>query len=243
MAQASCKEEGYTGDTYCKDCGTQLASGEKIPKSNHTDRDMDQVCDDCQADLSDPVEPMITDVKKESWQFEFVHYVIKSGIMKGKKVNEDGSIVFDPDSTMTRAEFAQVLYNAEGKPAEEYEEKFSDVVNDKWYTNAILWASEMNIVSGYGNQKFGVSDPITREQLATMLYKYAEYKGYDISGECELDSYEDSVTISGWAVKYMKWAVANNVMKGKKEKLDPIGKATRAECAAMLKNFMDRYAK
>ena len=157
--------------------------------------------------------------------------------------NEDGSIYFDPDNTMTRAEFAQVLYNAEGKPAVEYAEKFADVKNGKWYTNAIIWASEKGIVTGYGNGSFGVSDPITREQVVTMLYKYAQYKGYEINGDCELGTYSDSTSISSWAVKYMKWAVANNVMKGKKENLDPNGNATRAECAAMLKNFMDRYEK
>jgi len=240
---ANCTEEGYTGDTYCKDCGVKLQAGQKIPTTEHTDEDKNQICDDCQADLSTPSEPTFVDVKENQWHYSYVNYVVMKGIMSGKKVNEDGSIYFDPDNTMTRAEFAQVLYNAEGKPAVEYAEKFADVKNGKWYTNAIMWASEKGIVTGYGNGSFGVSDPITREQLATMLYKYAQYKGYDISGDCELGTYSDNTSISSWAVKYMKWAVANNVMKGKKEKLDPIGNATRAECATMLKNFMDRYEK
>lgn len=190
-----------------------------------------------------PEKPPIVlgDVKETGWQYKYVMYVCQNDYMKGKKTDEEGRILFDPEGTLTRAEFVQVLYNAEGKPTVTYKDRFSDVPRNQWYTNAIIWATEKGIVNGYGNGKYGVGDSITREQLATMLYKYARYKGYSVEATTELDAYTDTARISGWAVNYMKWIVGSDIMSGKKDRLDPQGNATRAECATLVNKFHISY--
>ena len=190
-----------------------------------------------------PSKPSIVlgDVEESSWQYKFVKYACENDYMKGKKTDEAGRILFDPEGTLTRAEFVQVLYNAEGKPAVTYKDRFSDVPENQWYTNAIIWATEKGIVNGYGNGKYGVSDSITREQLATMLNKYAQYKGYKVDATAELNTYTDTGKISGWAVNYMKWIVGSSIMSGKGDRLDPQGNATRAECATLVNKFHISY--
>jgi len=190
-----------------------------------------------------PSKPTIVlgDVEESSWQYRYVKYACENDYMKGKKTDEAGRILFDPEGTLTRAEFVQVLYNAEGKPAVTYKNRFSDVPENQWYTNAIIWATEKGIVNGYGNGKYGVSDSITREQLATMLNKYAQYKGYKVDATAELNTYTDTSKISGWAVNYMKWIVGSNIMSGKGDRLDPQGNATRAECATLVNKFHISY--
>ena len=189
-----------------------------------------------------PEKPKIElgDVETE-WQIRYVKYVCENGYMKGKATDAEGRIIFEPDKPLTREEFIQVLYNAEGKPNVTYKERFDDVPDNKWYTDAIIWGTEKGIVSGYANGKYGVGDPITREQLATMLNKYAQYKGYKVDASAELDSYTDTSKISSWAVDYMKWIVGSNIMSGKGERLDPKGNATRAECATLVNKFHISY--
>jgi len=182
-----------------------------------------------------------TDVAEGGWQYEPAKYVYEMGIMTGKGKDASGKVIFAPNDNLTRAEFAQILYSAEGKPDIGYEEIFYDVKADMWYTNAILWAAENGIVSGYGGGQFGTNNNIEREQLAAMLYKYAQYKGYDTSAQVDLNKFGDEGDISSWARTQMKWAVANGVMSGKGGILDPLGNATRAECAAMLRTFMNQF--
>jgi len=183
------------------------------------------------------------DVKQNSWQYTYVKYALDNNIMGGKGKDTEGNIIFDPDNNMTRAEFVQSLYNKEGKPTVTYSNKFTDVPEGAWYASAILWASEKNIVAGKGD-KFDVSGNITREEVATILYKYAtNYKKYKTAGRIELSGYEDVESISDWAVNNMKWAIRYGIMKGRGALLAPRDNATRAECATMLKNFMDAYGK
>jgi len=186
-----------------------------------------------------PVE--FSDVKEGSWQSAPAQYVYQRGIMTGKGTDASGNVIFAPNDNLTRAEFAQILYSAEGKPKLSYRERFSDVADSMWYTSAILWAADQGIVSGYGDGRYGTHDNITREQLAAMLYKYAEYKGYDTSARADLGSFTDSGKVSSWAKSQLQWAVSNGVMSGKGAVLDPLGNATRAECAAMLRTFMNRF--
>jgi len=181
------------------------------------------------------------DVAAGSWQYEFAQYAYEKGIMTGKGYDASGNIIFDPDGALTREQFAQILYNKEGNPSIVYSGLFVDVKPNKWYASAVLWAAEQKIVSGYGNGVFGVEDNITREQLAVMLYQYAEIKGYDVSVRASLGAFTDAYKCSYWAEEQIRWAVANGIMSGKGETLDPLGGATRAECAAMLKNFMDKF--
>jgi len=181
------------------------------------------------------------DVKKDSWMYPFVEFVYDHNIMAGKGKTAEGKIIFDPDNYMTRAEFVQTLYNKEGKPAVTYTDTFTDVPEGQWYTNAILWASQNGIAAGKGD-KFDISGKITREEVATILYKYAtNYKKYDTTGRASLDAYEDTESISSWAVNNMKWAIHYGIMKGRGNVLAPKDNASRAECATMLKNFMDAY--
>ncbi len=182
-----------------------------------------------------------SDVKKDSWQYEYVKFALNNNLMKGKETDADGNILFDPDKEMTRAEFVQTLYNKEGKPTVTYIDKFTDVTEGKWYTNAILWAAENNIVAGKGNGYFDVNGNITRQEMATILYKYANYRKYNTTWRTNLSRYTDENMISSWAKENMSWACAMMIMKGKGECLAPLENASRAECATMLCNFMTSY--
>ncbi len=187
------------------------------------------------------IEVELGDVEKDSWQYEPAMYVYQRGVMNGKGLDANGNVIFAPEDVLTRQELAQILYNAEGTPEIAYSDTFSDVADGQWYTSAVLWAAEQGIVSGYPGGSFGVDDPITREQAAVMLYKYAKYRGYDISARAEFDQFSDADSIHDWAVEELSWAVANGVINGKIGILDPLGDATRAESAAMLKNFMTKF--
>ena len=109
------------------------------------------------------------------------------------------------------------------------------------YEKGVVWASEADIVSGYTNGKFGPDDSITREQLAKVLYRYAEYKGYDVTASESLSSFKDASSVASYAKRYMEWAVAEGLIKGSSGNLNPKGEATRAEIAAILKRFVERY--
>lgn len=189
------------------------------------------------------------DVKETSWQYKATKYVYDNGLMTGKGTDANGNIIFDPNKPIPREEFVQVLYNASGKPAVNAENIFPDVKNT-WYKNAVLWAYENNIAKGKGNGDFGVTESISRQDLALMLYKYASLKGYDLSANAgEINKYADGNKVSSYAKTAMDWAVSKGIMSGKGTKgepistfkLDPTGTATRAECAAMLMNFMEAY--
>ena len=194
-------------------------------------------------------ETVFADISNTSWQTKFAIYAFQKGLMAGKGTDADGKIKFDPNSPITRAEFVQVLYNAESKPSVSIANKFPDVQN-AWYKNAVLWANSMNIANGMGDGNFGVSKNITRQDLALMLYKYASLKGVDLTAEeGKIDQFADGDKVSGYAKTAMNWAVKNGVLSGKGTAgedlstfyLDPAGTATRAECAAMLKNFMTAF--
>lgn len=184
------------------------------------------------------------DVIKGNWKYESVRYVNNNGMMGAIT----GTDRFMPDRTLSRAMFVTVLYRTEGEPYVGWESKFSDVGYGKWYSDAVIWASDNNIVSGFGDGSFGVDENITREQITKMLYIYAQKKGYDVSADGNLADYTDAEQVNWWAVDYMRWAVGTGLISGKpngdgSSRLDPKGDATRAECAAILKRFADKYTK
>jgi len=184
------------------------------------------------------VEDRFDDVVAGKWYVPFIQYAYDHGYMKGKS-----DTVFGTEDGITRAEAVQVLYSTENKPEVTFENIFSDV-NDAsdWFANAICWANKNDIVSGYPNGKFGVSDMASREQMAMILYKYAKLKEFDVSADlATLDGYNDRECISGWAKEAMAWAVTHGIMKGKGENMDPLGIATRAEFATVIKNFCTAY--
>ena len=186
-----------------------------------------------------------SDVPSEgNWKFKFAKYVYDMGIMNGKGESIPGKVIFSPDQSISRAEFVRVLYNREGTPAVEYSPKYTDVKEGQWYTSAVLWASDNGIVAGKGNNRFDVSGSATREELAIMFYHYAQYKGYDVSiagGGPDISSFTDADKVSSWAENSLNWALSRGIMAGKGNKLDPKGVATRAECAALIYNFISAY--
>ncbi len=185
-------------------------------------------------------EETFEDIRDGDWYKGVVQYVSQSNIMAGKNVN--GMKFFAPNDHITRAEFATVLYNMQNKPRVSYTNYFSDVPQGKWFSDPIIWTYEMGMAKGYGNTgKFGTSDDITREQMAQMLYSYCKMLGYDNQSDTEaLEGFADVDQISSWALPAMQWATYQGIMKGSNEitpRLNPQGKATRAECAAMIKNL------
>ena len=189
------------------------------------------------------------DVNENSWQYTPVAYVVDCGLMAGKGTDTRGNIIFDPNSPITREEFVQVLYNADGKPTVTLANPYKDVTNT-WYTNAVLWAKSVDIANGTPDGSFGIGKNITRQDLAMMLYKYAKLNMLSLYIRAdEIGKYADGGLVSAYAKTAMDWAVTNKVLSGKGSagadistfRLDPTGTATRAECAAMLKNFMTAF--
>mgnify|MGYP000898254350 FL=1 len=175
-----------------------------------------------------------TDVKDGDWFYEAVEFVVKNGLFIGT-----GDTAFSPDTSMTRAMLVTVLYRLEGKPAVTGTNSFTDVEDGEWYTDAVIWANANSIVTGYGEGLFGTNDPITREQLAVILYNYAKHKGYDVTKTASLESYTDASDISGWAADAMKWANVEGIIIGRTAStLDSGGNATRAEVAAIMQRFV-----
>ena len=149
------------------------------------------------------------------------------------------------NDSLSRGMLAQILYNLEGKPGVNGEMPYTDVAEGKYYANAIQWAKQNSIVSGYGGGLYGPDDPITREQLATILWRYAQYKGYDVSvGEnTNILSYEDAFEISEYAIPAMQWACGEGIMQGNDGYLTPKGDAKRSHVAQMLKSFLENILK
>ena len=166
-----------------------------------------------------------------TWYHEAVDYVLRHGLMGGY-----GNGLFGPDNNLSRAQFAQILFNKEGRPLVDYLLQYGDVAEGAWYTEAIRWATSQGIISGYGNGMFGPDDPITREQLAVMLWRYA---GSPAATNKELH-FSDESEISGYALEALRWAVENGILNGYGDgRLGPQGQATRAQVAQMLKNFIE----
>jgi len=174
------------------------------------------------------------DVAKSAWYYKAVEYVAENGIMSGVSARE-----FAPNAGFSRAMLAQTLYAMSGKPTVKAEGTFADVAANAWYADAVNWAAARGIVKGYDTGAFGPEDSVTREQLAAILYRYAQAKGYDTTqGGMAVREFSDSASISDWAQEAMAWAVNAQVLSGKGNGvLDPQGTATRAEVAQMLMNF------
>lgn len=179
---------------------------------------------------------LFTDVDESDWFYKAVEYVYQSGLMNGTSVN-----TFDPNGTTSRAMIATILWRLEGSPVVDYQMTFDDVANGRWYTEAIRWAASEGIVGGYGDGSFGADNSITREQMAAMLYRYAQHKGYDVSiGEnTNILSYTDAADLSEWAGSAMQWACGAGVITGAGNALYPQSDATRAEAATMLMRFCE----
>ena len=178
-----------------------------------------------------------TDVKEGDWFYEEVLYAYENGLMNGVGDNR-----FAPNSATTRGMLVTILYRLEGEPDVTGEAGFDDV-GDTWYTDAVIWAAANDIVNGIGDNQFGPENTLTREQLVTMLYRYAQNKGYDMTASADLSGYPDADKIQSWAQEAMTWAVAEGIVEGMDGNLNPAGHATRAQIATILMRFCEGVAK
>ena len=176
------------------------------------------------------------DVNENDWFYNAVKYTYCNKIMSGLNGN-----TFSPNTKVTRGMLVTILYNLEGHPSIAGTSKFADVQNKNiYFYNAVVWASNNNVVSGYANGKFGPDDNITREQLATILYNYCRYKGKYKTVHSDYSKFTDNNKISDFAKWGMNWAVGNQIVNGSNGKLNPQGTATRAEAAAMISNYCSK---
>ena len=182
-----------------------------------------------------------TDVAESAWYYNAVSYAYKNGMMTG---TNDGT-TFSPAMNLTRGMMAQILYNVEGKPdlsGENLGYPFADVPGDTWYADGVYWARQNGLADGYGNNTFGPEDSITREQMAVLLYNYASFKGDDVTASADLSTFTDGAQVSSWAQYAMQWAVAEELMQGSNNALNPQGTASRAEVAQILMNYFGQTA-
>ena len=238
----TCMEKGYTtytcacGDSYKKDFVSALGHDFK-----------DGTCTRCGASDPNykPVDPTpeatFTDVSETAWYKNSVDYAVEHGLMNGTGTN-----TFEPESTMTRAMLVTVLWRYANAP-KPGANPFTDVPNGKWYTDAVAWAAENGVVNGVGDGKFEPDGSVTREQMATILYRYAQKVGIDTSKHTELSAFPDANRVSAYARAPMQWIVAEGVIGGSRENgqdwLNPQGNATRAEVATILMRFIENVAK
>ena len=191
---------------------------------------------------SEPEEPTwpFTDVTEgDDWFYDAVAYVYENGIMAGTSAT-----TFEPGMLLDRAMAAQLFYNLEGKPAVTGDSAFTDVTSGHWAVDAITWAAQNDIVAGIGGNLYDPDSNVTREQFAVMLYKYARFKGYDLTATGDLTQFPDAGSISSWAETALSWANGNGLINGNEDDtLAPGGTATRAQAASILANFDQNVAK
>lgn len=187
--------------------------------------------------IQEPWTNPFTDVSESDWFYDGVAYVAQNELMQGV-----GGGRFNPSGTTSRGMIATILYRLENEPTVS-QSTFTDIAAGQYYTDAVAWAAANKIVEGYGNNTFGPNDDITREQMATILYRYADYKGYDVSNLADLFSYTDQEKISSWALAAMRWANRKGLITGRTTTtLVPKGTATRAEAAVILARFCQDIA-
>lgn len=179
-----------------------------------------------------------TDLTLSKWYHDGIHYCVESGLMLGTT-----HTTFAPHMSASRGMIATSLYRLEGSPAVSGTSSFDDVAAGKYYTDAIIWAEKNGIVEGYGDNKFGPDDAITREQMATILYRYAQYKGYDVSDVADLANFSDAASISGYAKPALSWANATGLVEGDGGKLMPKDNAERCQVAAILMRFCNKFVR
>lgn len=184
------------------------------------------------------------DVTENDWFYDAVMDLNSEGV-----VVTPGDGLFHPYENTARAQLAVILYRMEKEPEVTTTKSFPDVEKGMWYTDAILWAAENDILTGYENGYFGTADNITREQLAVMLYRYAKFKGYTGVDQADFSRFVDADALQPFSKEGMAWAVANGIIQGKDldndtkpETLQPQGSASRAETAVMLSRFEDVWA-
>ncbi len=232
------EEKDYTPSTW-ETFARVLESAKSVQKDEKaTQEDVDnatalliEAMNNLQAVTKMPYE----DVIESSWYYDAVYYNYVNRFMTGLNAKQFGA-----DQQLARAQFALILYRMNGEPETDGKSTFADVADGSWYTDAVIWASSTGVVKGYDDTGlFGPGDNITREQMAVMMYRYAQYKEYDMDKTAKLDGFKDADKVNDFAKKAMEWAVGNGIISGKDNGtvLDPQGNATRAECATIIMRF------
>jgi len=246
----TCTEDGYTTYT-CTVCGESYVD-DIVPATGHTFGEWvlttepgcteageeTRYCTDCDATETREVAPVcpaekFSDVDTKQWYHEGVCYVIRNGLMNGKS-----ETIFAPNANLTRAELVTVLYRMAGEPSvEDLEHPFADVADDTWYTDAVIWAYNAEVVKGISNTAFAPNANITREQIAAILYRYA---GAEAVEEDSLKDFVDADKVNAYAVEAMNWAVSVGLINGMDDAtLAPQGNATRAQIATILMRYCE----
>lgn len=226
----TCAVQGYT--TYTCSCG-EYYYDDYVPALGHSY--VDGVCTRCGA--SRP-ETRFVDVKLGSWYYNSIVYAVSNGLMNGV-----GDSKFEPEEGMTRAMLVTVLWRYEGSPKQR-PSTFSDVRRGQWYSEAVSWAAKNGIVTGVGDNKFEPDTQITREQIATILYRYAQKKRADTAARGSLSAFPDNGKVNSWAKTALQWCVGEGLIGGTNENgrvyLDPQGTATRAQVATILMRYIEK---
>ena len=179
-----------------------------------------------------------TDVRESDWFYDDVVFAYENGLFSGTS-----DTTFSPNTSMTRAMLVTVLYRLEGQPAVNGRSGFSDVQYNGYYEDAVTWAADNGIVNGTSTTMFSPNANVTREQMAAILYRYAQYKKYNTAASSSLNSFSDHTSVSGYAEASLQWSVAEKLVNGSNGKLMPTGNASRAQVAAILHRFAENVAK
>ena len=259
---ATCTETGLTEGKKCTACGDTLVAQETVPALDHdfadeftvdveptyeADGSKSRHCSRCEEKTDVTAIPKLVnsadifkDVKKNSWFKDAVDYAVYNGLMNGKTAD-----TFAPNEATTRAQLVTVLWRLEGEPAVDVDVPFTDLKQD-WYKDAVAWAYANGIVNGKTATTFAPNGNITREEIAAILYRYANFKGFDVTESKDLD-FTDAGRVHDYAVDAMKWAYAEELITGSDEGgkllLAPRGNATRAQIATLLMRFCENIAK
>ena len=238
-------EDTYTAESW-KVYADALAGAKEIynrkdASQAEVDAAADALTEAVKALTRKPERPFV-DVEAGSWYYDAVYYNYDRMIIAGMDETH-----FEPEAKLTRAQFAIMLYRMSGRPEAVYEARFSDVTEGAWYADAVMWASENGIITGYadGSRRFGPEDNINREQVAVMMYRYAKSQGYDVSVTADYSTYADAASVNIYAKEAVGWAVGEGILTGKEmgTRIDPQGSATRAECAVMFQRLMEKLLK
>ena len=241
---ATCTEAGYTGDLFCKTCGRKLEDGKTVAALGH--KFENGKCTVCGAQDGAWENPF-RDVAESDWFYEGVRFAHQNELFNGTAAD-----TFRPNAPMTRAMLVAVLWRMDGKPAASRQSTvFVDVPvttgKNLYYAEAVAWAAENGIVYGVDETHFAPEAEVTREQIAAILFRYAEKKGVDTAKRAELASFPDADKVSGYAKDAMAWAVecslVNGIRNGSTTTLAPQGEATRAQVAAILARYLQNAAK
>ena len=250
--EATCLEDGYTGDTYCLDCGKLVKKGETIPALGHDfgpwtvtkeatcteDGTRERSCSRCGEKETEVIPANcpsqgFTDVDQSKWYHEAIDFVVSQNLMRGMS-----DTLFQPDGNMTRAQMVTVLYRLADTPAVEGSVPFTDVKAGQFYSDALVWAYENGIAKGVTDQRFAPHTSVTREQMVVFFARVAQLNGQTVEAKGDLSNYHDADAVSNYARESMTWAVETGLIQGvTTTTLSPKTTSTRAQIAEVLLRY------